>query len=105
MKSIDLSAWLRDHWRPVTAITYLVICVFDFIIHPIGFSGAQIYQNVVPTVPWVPLTLQGGGLFHVSMGAILGVSAWGRSKEKLALINLPEEDVDVDKVLAEKRKK
>lgn len=33
---------------------------------------------------WVPITLQGGGLFHVSMCAVLGVSAYGRTQEKLA---------------------
>lgn len=32
---------------------------------------------------WVPITLQGGGLFHVAMGAVLGVSAYGRTQEKL----------------------
>jgi len=33
---------------------------------------------------WVPITLQGGGLFHVAMGAVLGVAAWSRGQEKLA---------------------
>ena len=33
---------------------------------------------------WNPLTLQGGGLFHISMGAVLGVAAWTRGQEKLA---------------------
>ena len=32
---------------------------------------------------WVPITLQGGGLFHVAMGAVLGVTAYGRTQEKL----------------------
>jgi hypothetical protein len=27
---------------------------------------------------------QGGGLFHVAMGAVLGVSAYGRTQEKVA---------------------
>jgi hypothetical protein len=35
---------------------------------------------------WVPLTLQGGGLYHISMGAILGIAAWTRGKEKVASI-------------------
>jgi hypothetical protein len=29
------------------------------------------------------LTLQGAGLFHIAMGAIIGVAAWGRTQEKL----------------------
>jgi hypothetical protein len=32
---------------------------------------------------WTPLTLQGGGLYHIAMGAIIGVSAYGRTQEKL----------------------
>jgi hypothetical protein len=32
---------------------------------------------------WNPLTLQGAGLFHMAMGAVLGITAYGRSKEKI----------------------
>jgi len=32
---------------------------------------------------WQPITLYAGGLIHLAFGAILGISAWGRSKEKL----------------------
>ena len=44
---------------------------------------------------WTPLTLQGGGLYHIAMGAIIGVSAYGRTQEKLngannGGISLPE---------------
>jgi hypothetical protein len=27
--------------------------------------------------------LQGAGLYHIAMGAVLGVAAYGRTKEKL----------------------
>jgi hypothetical protein len=33
---------------------------------------------------WQPITLQGAGLFHLSMGAIIGIAAFGRTQEKLA---------------------
>jgi hypothetical protein len=33
---------------------------------------------------WLPITLGGGGLFHVAMGAVLGVTAWSRGQEKIA---------------------
>ena len=33
---------------------------------------------------WSPLTLQGAGLFHIAMGAVLGIAAFGRTQEKLA---------------------
>jgi hypothetical protein len=32
---------------------------------------------------WQPLTLQGAGLFHIAMGAVIGISAYGRTQEKL----------------------
>lgn len=35
------------------------------------------------TEAWSPLTLQGAGLFHLAMGAILGVTAWSRGQEKM----------------------
>ena len=39
---------------------------------------------------WQPLTLQGGGLIHISFGAILGVAAWTRGQEKVeAIKNAP----------------
>jgi hypothetical protein len=30
----------------------------------------------------MPLTLQGAGFFHIAMGAVLGISAFGRTMEK-----------------------
>jgi hypothetical protein len=38
---------------------------------------------------WNPLTLQGAGLYHVAMGAILGVAAWSRGQEKMAGMSMP----------------
>lgn len=32
---------------------------------------------------WEPLTVQGGGLFHLSFLAILGVASWTRGMEKV----------------------
>jgi hypothetical protein len=36
---------------------------------------------------WQPITLQGAGLFHIAMGAVLGLAAWGRTQEKLGGAN------------------
>jgi hypothetical protein len=36
---------------------------------------------------WNPLTLQGAGLFHIAMGAVLGIAAFGRTQEKLGGAN------------------
>jgi hypothetical protein len=33
---------------------------------------------------WQPLTLIGAGLFHMAMGAVLGITAWSRGQEKIA---------------------
>lgn len=73
--------WLKSWWRPLMAIQYMVVCLFDFILGPIM---TMIYFGLASKsyVPWVPLTLQGGGLYHVSMGAVVGLTAWTRSTEK-----------------------
>lgn len=64
------------------AVTYMAICIFDFIVGPVFFNVLQVYASA-PITMWIPLTLGGGGLFHVAMGAVLGVTAWSRGKEKL----------------------
>ena len=30
-----VARWMRSLWRPVAALTYLLICVFDLLLHPI----------------------------------------------------------------------
>ena len=78
--------WLQSRWRPLMAVTYMVTIWFDFIIGPVIFNVLQ-FQNVGQAITsWTPLTLQGGGLYHVAMGAILGIAAWTRGKEKVAVI-------------------
>ena len=84
---VPSSDWMSAYWRPAMGWTYMAICIFDFIIFPIGWSAtlASIHQTVTE---WQPLTLQGGGLFHMSMGAILGVAAWSRGQEKMTAMNM-----------------
>lgn len=97
-----ISKWLRSMWRPLSAVTYLAICIFDFIVAPYLIQAqphnlAEIFQYVLqmPTEQqsealaimyakgqWSSLTLQGGGLFHIAFGAILGAAAWTRGMEK-----------------------
>jgi hypothetical protein len=50
---------------------------------PSAVSVLQMFQNTTIT-QWSPLTLQGAGLFHIAMGAVLGIAAFGRTQEKLA---------------------
>ncbi len=97
-----ISKWLRSMWRPLSAVTYLSICIFDFIIAPYYVQAqphdlAEIFKYVLQMPveqqsealnimmnkgDWQSLTLQGGGLFHIAFGAILGAAAWTRGMEK-----------------------
>ena len=65
----------------------MVTCIFDFIVAPILWSIAQAITNGGAIASqWNPLTLQGAGLYHIAMGAVLGISAWTRGQEKIAAI-------------------
>jgi hypothetical protein len=78
--------WMTKKWRPMMAIMYMFCCLADFFIFPIMFTVVQFWETQAANDAfrqWVPITLQGGGLFHVAMGAVLGVSAYGRTQEKL----------------------
>jgi len=78
--------WMTRKWRPMMAIMYMFCCLADFFIFPIMFTVVQFWETQAANDAfrqWVPITLQGGGLFHVAMGAVLGVSAYGRTQEKL----------------------
>ena len=62
---------------------YMSICMFDFMLAPILWTMIQALFHGGITSQWQPLTLQGAGLFHLAMGAVLGISAHGRTQEKL----------------------
>jgi len=84
MKSLDNEpSWIRSRWRPLMAFVYMGIVIFDFVIAPIFWSLIQYYGAGDVVSQWAPLTLSAGGLFHASMGAILGVSAFTRGQEKI----------------------
>lgn len=75
--------WMQQLWRPMMGWMYMVICMLDMAIFPVLWSALQAYMHM-PITQWNPLTLQGAGLFHIAMGAVLGISAFGRTQEKLA---------------------
>lgn len=81
---------LYTRWRPAIAWSYLMVCLFDFMIGPVIFNTLQYLKEGTNISMWQSITLQGGGLYHLSMGAILGVSAFGRTKEKLAALENKE---------------
>lgn len=77
------SDWVNKKWRPMMGWLYMLTCTFDFIIFPILWSLLQAFSKGAVTSQWQPLTLQGAGLYHLAMGAVLGIAAYGRTKEKL----------------------
>ena len=98
--------WLRknDGWKSMLASVYAIICIFDFIVVPIwiglhrpsnasmderlhqihthGMSESIASEMVKPlTYQHEPFTLKGGGLFHLSFGALLTGSAVSRGRK------------------------
>lgn len=79
--------WMNSKWRPMMGWLYMAVCAFDFVLFPILWSMLQAVMKVGTMTQWQPLTLQGAGLFHIAMGAVLGIAAMGRTQEKLAGAN------------------
>ena len=75
--------WMQKKWRPAMGWMYMVVCMMDMVIFPIAWSLLQTITSS-PITQWNPLTLQGAGLFHIAMGAVLGIAAFGRTQEKIA---------------------
>lgn len=75
--------WMQKKWRPAMGWMYMVVCMMDMVVFPIIWSLAQTLTKQ-PITQWNPLTLQGAGLFHIAMGAVLGIAAFGRTQEKMA---------------------
>jgi hypothetical protein len=79
--------WMNSKWRPMMGWMYMSVCTMDFILFPILWSLLQAMNGGRVETQWSPITLQGAGLFHMAMGAILGIAAFGRTQEKLAGVN------------------
>ena len=79
----ELEPGYTRYWRASIAWSYVLICLFDFIIGPVLYMWYKIYTGDAAFGEWEPLTLGQGGLYHLSMGAILGVSSWSRGQEKM----------------------
>ena len=83
---------MKDKWRLAALIVYLVICVYDFMLVPIYYGVARMGLDLAEYMQYLaliedplvqmeylkklvsqhePFTLKGGGLFHLSFGAIL----------------------------------
>lgn len=75
--------WMQNLWRPAMGWMYMLICLADMLVFPVLWSLLQAMMHQ-PITQWDPLTLRGAGLFHIAMGAVLGIAAFGRTQEKLA---------------------
>lgn len=104
MKRERSDSWYMKSWRPAAAYVYLFICLSDFVLMPVyyeyakrihssefvqlalkfpeGITQIEALRVIRQNESWEPLTLQATGLFHIAFGAILGVSAWTRSRDK-----------------------
>jgi hypothetical protein len=86
--------WMQKLWRPSMGWTYMAINVFDFILAPafvlyLRMKGVQVDM-------WKSLTLDNGGFIHLAFGAILGVSAYGRSQEKTKSLEMNGNNIDAN---------
>ena len=75
--------WMNSKWRPAMGWMYMLVCTNDFVLFPVLWSIVQMVGGGEVRTQWSPITLQGAGLFHMAMGAILGIAAYGRTQEKL----------------------
>jgi len=76
--------WMQKRWRPAMGWMYMVVCICDFVLFPVMWSLLHAVLHTTNMAQWNPLTLQGAGLFHLAMGAVLGIAAFGRTQEKIA---------------------
>jgi hypothetical protein len=79
--------FMETKWRSMMGVMYMVVCIFDFIVAPIGWTFVQFWEEESMNDAfrqWDPITLYGAGFFHIAMGAILGISAYGKTQENLA---------------------
>ena len=85
-KESESEHWMNSKWRPAMGWMYMLVCMMDMVVFPILWSLLQTFTHT-PITQWNPLTLQGAGLFHIAMGAVLGIAAFGRTQEKLGGAN------------------
>ena len=86
---MGINKTINRHWRDWAALVYLFICICDFFVGPLWWNMLMFDAwdevlaagNNCQTRRWAPLTLQMGGMFHMSFAAILGVTAWRKKDE------------------------
>lgn len=95
------------NWKTIAGYAYVLICVTDFLIMPIATQwnkidtkeelmeiidehgidyGLRVMEKMRGTHQWTPVTMTGGGLFHISFGAILTGAALTRGIERQEIV-------------------
>lgn len=104
MKKAANDSWYQRSWLPFAAATYIIICIFDFMVMPVYVAAhnskveARVFsslegkdvatfattlsQTAQATKQWNPLTLLGAGMFHLAFGALLTGGAVTRGMAK-----------------------
>ena len=98
---METVAAMEAKWRWTALIVYLAICLYDFMLVPVYYGIARMDLDLADYMQYLtliedplvqmeylkklvsqhePFTLKGGGLFHLSFGAILTGSAVKGSK-------------------------
>ena len=86
---LTINKTINRHWRDWAGLVYLFICLCDFFIGPVvwnirmdSYCNMMVAKDLVCDASrWTPLTLEGGAMFHISFGAILGATAWKKKDE------------------------
>tara|TARA_B110000977_G_scaffold1858_1_gene2573 strand:+ start:329 stop:619 length:291 start_codon:yes stop_codon:yes gene_type:complete len=86
---MNINKTINRYWRDWAALVYLFICVCDFFIGPLmwnmkmdDYCNTMVAKGLVCDASrWIPLTLEGGGILHISFGAILSATAWKKKDE------------------------
>lgn len=89
--------WIHNKWRPAIAWQYFLVNIFDFIIGPYLHTILDtLFLGPEKATTWQPLTLQGGGVYHIAMLTIIGATTWQRSKEKIEMFKNNATDIEPD---------
>ena len=49
----DANDWMTTKWRPMMAITYMIICLCDFVLFPILWTVVQFWENEAANGDWL----------------------------------------------------
>ena len=81
---MSVNKLINRHWIDWAGVVYLFICLVDFFLAPLmwNFGLTMMDKEVqLDASRWMPLTLEGGAMFDLSFGAILGATAWRKKDE------------------------